>query len=114
MIVKIWDKKEKINGNDADVIMECHPWTEYADTILVQSGTTTLYIDNIDIIKHQLALDDSVENEVVLKKYKEHLEANQQPTASAQQQINNLKEENERLKTENADIIFALMDGGLI
>lgn len=114
MIVKLWDKKEKINGQEPEVVKQSHPWTEYTDTIIVQSGATTLYIDNIDIIRHMLALDNDAKVETVLEKYKEFLEANQQPQASAQEQINSLREENERLKAENADIIFALMDGGLI
>lgn len=114
MIVKIWDKKEKINGQGPDVVKQCHPWTEYTDTILVQSGNTTLYVDNIDVVRHMLCLADDAKVDVVLEKYKEFLEANQQPQASAQEQINSLREENERLKAENADIIFTLMDGGLL
>lgn len=114
MNIKLWDKKETINGQQAEAIFKELPWTNFADTILVQSGKTTLYIENADIIRDITGLDEDASLEDIMERYKEYLQAHREPAASAQAQINALVEENERLRAENADIVFALMDGGLI
>lgn len=120
MNVKIWDKKEFINGNSPEVIFQEYAWAKYTDVVIAQVGATTFYVDNIDIIKDSLGATEDTPIEEVLQKHKEVLMGARVPEATTQEKFRALEIENENLKEiistledENADMLFTTVENDL-
>lgn len=113
--IKVWNKKDKINGIEADYVINSHKIKDEDEIFLVMNEDDIVSeIQFKKIIARHYNLDANLTCEEVAQKY---LEIKQQEEQKQQQEIDNKltqQEEIERLKQENASISYILMKNDLL
>jgi urease accessory protein UreE len=69
MEYKIWDKKSKINGVDASVILSNHKHFNNSDVVLFVENGTTQRIEDVNILKSVYKIDSNDIKEIAKKAY---------------------------------------------
>lgn len=110
--VKVWDKKESINGIEASRVMEIKEIGIMEEIFLVVEGERVAEIQRKSVIASNYNLDLNLTCEEVAQKY---LEIKQQEEQKQQQEILNLQEQQqeiEALKKQNAELSYLIMQQG--
>lgn len=69
MEYKIWDKKSKINGVDASVILSNHKHFNNSDVVLFVENGVVQRIEDANILKSVYKLDDTDIKEIAKKSH---------------------------------------------
>jgi len=69
MEYKIWDKKSKINGVDASVILSNHKHFNNSDVVLFVENGVVQRIEDANILKSVYKIDDADIKEIAKKAY---------------------------------------------
>lgn len=113
-IVKVWDKKESINGIEAERVMESQKIGIMEEIFLIVEGERVKEIQRKSVIVSNYNLDANLSCLEVAQKY---LEIKQQEEQKQQEEIENKltqQEEIEQIKQENASINYILMKNDLL
>lgn len=108
MNVKMWNKKDSINGVSSDIVLERNPLFRDNDVFLIANDDNIIYEMQIcSIIKDQYNLSKSLTSEEIAQKYLEIKEEEKQKTEedvitleNQEKKISILEAENKILKQE--------------
>lgn len=115
-MIKIWDKKEKINGVSADYVLESHRIQENDEIFLVVNDTT----NKVTEIQNKLTIADSFNIDpklTALEVGEEYLRIREEQNKQQEEETATLEKQADRiveLEQGQANTEYILMEGGLI
>lgn len=110
MVITLWDKKSSINGVDYERAIESQPELGFEKEVLLISQIEGGRIEKIEIgskIRSDLGINTSIDADAMIALYQEHLKLEEQEKITLLEKVT-------QLETDNANINYVLMMGGLI
>lgn len=114
MKYKIWDKKESINGVDASYVIETHHIKEEDEVFLIIEGGRVVAIEMANVIKSVYRLDPDLTVDEVAKEYIRIKEEQENQVVNGATTLEEHNAKINKLEKDSADLMFAIMNGGLM
>lgn len=111
-IVKVWDKKESINGIEAERVMESQGIDSNEEIFLVLEGERVKEIQRKSTIASNHGIDANLSCEEVAQKYLEIKQQEEQKQKEETLSLQKQQEEIEALKKQNSELSYLIMQGG--